>query len=268
VPPSLENIVLRCLDKNPERRFQTAGDLASALTAFLGDGAETYRYATLEPSTSGVPQGRGSSKNLMTLDEPGDAMGASAMGMARSVPGSSASRSGTMKSAPDPTVNPTAATLISSESGAVSAPATGTAPPATEPRRGDGTLASSKASGGRKTALVLTLAAMGVGAAFFAVNGLRMGGRGVGIPPEVAPPAPATPVVASVPEPRVAAPAPDIAAPASASATAPLLSASAGILPRVAPPQARRRAEPVKPPAHSEPVHANPKPPSDIRLER
>jgi serine/threonine-protein kinase len=45
VPPELERVLLHCLEKNPEQRFQTARDLAFALDALLkGSGAATTPY--------------------------------------------------------------------------------------------------------------------------------------------------------------------------------------------------------------------------------
>ena len=41
MPPGLERIMRRCLEKNPEERFQAAHDLALALEAESGAGHST-----------------------------------------------------------------------------------------------------------------------------------------------------------------------------------------------------------------------------------
>src|SRR2546427_5897782 len=38
IPPALQRVVNRCLEKNPERRFQSASDLAFALEALSDSG--------------------------------------------------------------------------------------------------------------------------------------------------------------------------------------------------------------------------------------
>ena len=48
VPPSLQRVVQRCLEKNPEQRFQSASDLAFALES-LSDSAITSGSGTLKP---------------------------------------------------------------------------------------------------------------------------------------------------------------------------------------------------------------------------
>jgi Tol biopolymer transport system component len=53
LPPALDRIVTRCLEKNPERRFQSAGDLAFALDALSGmsgSGASGVVTAKAPPS--------------------------------------------------------------------------------------------------------------------------------------------------------------------------------------------------------------------------
>ena len=50
VPPSLERIVLRCLEKNPENRFQTSSDLSFALEA-LSLGSSSAVGAVPKPSS-------------------------------------------------------------------------------------------------------------------------------------------------------------------------------------------------------------------------
>jgi serine/threonine protein kinase len=45
-PPELEAVVLRCLEKDPTRRFQTALELSSALLPFLPDNSRAWRRAT------------------------------------------------------------------------------------------------------------------------------------------------------------------------------------------------------------------------------
>jgi serine/threonine protein kinase len=41
VAPALERVVRRCLEKDPEDRFQSARDVAFALEAFAGTGTES-----------------------------------------------------------------------------------------------------------------------------------------------------------------------------------------------------------------------------------
>ncbi len=48
VPPALERIVRRCLEKNPEERFQSARDVAFALEAISGTSASTSGQAALQ----------------------------------------------------------------------------------------------------------------------------------------------------------------------------------------------------------------------------
>ena len=52
VPPSLQRVVQRCLEKNPEQRFQSASDLAFALES-LSDSAITSGTGTLNPEREG-----------------------------------------------------------------------------------------------------------------------------------------------------------------------------------------------------------------------
>ncbi|MCA9091752.1 MAG: hypothetical protein KDA90_24345, partial [Planctomycetaceae bacterium] len=56
VPESLENICLRAMEKRPEDRYQTAGDLAADLELFLAGGhvsaVNTERTGTLQGSTA------------------------------------------------------------------------------------------------------------------------------------------------------------------------------------------------------------------------
>ncbi|HKW25794.1 MAG TPA: protein kinase [Terriglobales bacterium] len=51
IPPALQKIVHRCLEKNPEQRFQSASDLAFALEA-LSDSGTSATTAKLQPGTS------------------------------------------------------------------------------------------------------------------------------------------------------------------------------------------------------------------------
>jgi serine/threonine-protein kinase len=68
-PIGLEDVVLRCLERDPERRFPTARDLALALAPFVPDGAA--RLARLDAivgaseAAAAAPDGQG--------DEPGSA---------------------------------------------------------------------------------------------------------------------------------------------------------------------------------------------------
>ncbi len=58
VPPGLERIVRRCLEKNPEQRFQSAKDLAFALDALTGTAASKSAAAAVDD--------RGKSRNWFT----------------------------------------------------------------------------------------------------------------------------------------------------------------------------------------------------------
>jgi eukaryotic-like serine/threonine-protein kinase len=53
-PPALQRIVLRCLEKSPEERFQSASDLAFALEALSGSGI-AVAPATSQPRERGFP---------------------------------------------------------------------------------------------------------------------------------------------------------------------------------------------------------------------
>ena len=44
IPPALQRVVNRCLEKNPEQRFHSASDLAFALDA-LSDSGSTARFS-------------------------------------------------------------------------------------------------------------------------------------------------------------------------------------------------------------------------------
>ena len=52
LPPALQRVVHRCLEKNPERRFQSASDLAFALEASDSGASPSRRDATREKSPS------------------------------------------------------------------------------------------------------------------------------------------------------------------------------------------------------------------------
>src|SRR6202522_4477435 len=45
IPPGLQRVVQRCLEKNPEQRFQSASDLAFALEALSQSGASAIHVA-------------------------------------------------------------------------------------------------------------------------------------------------------------------------------------------------------------------------------
>src|SRR5207237_7172203 len=49
VPPALDRIVRRCLEKNPEERFQSARDLGFALEALSGSAATSASSTALGP---------------------------------------------------------------------------------------------------------------------------------------------------------------------------------------------------------------------------
>ena len=51
VSPALERIVRRCLEKNPEQRFQSARDLSFALSAFSGSETTVTRRVAASPRT-------------------------------------------------------------------------------------------------------------------------------------------------------------------------------------------------------------------------
>jgi len=53
LPPSLQRVVHRCLEKNPEQRFQSASDLAFALDALSDSGASSSANATNVVTGSG-----------------------------------------------------------------------------------------------------------------------------------------------------------------------------------------------------------------------
>src|SRR5215831_2094253 len=50
VAPSLERVVNRCLEKNPEQRFHSASDLAFAIEALSGMGTDSGQTAAVTPS--------------------------------------------------------------------------------------------------------------------------------------------------------------------------------------------------------------------------
>lgn len=62
VPPAIERIVRRCLEKKPEARFRSAHDLAFALEAFSG--TTSASTSSLAPPASVVPAARRSSSQL------------------------------------------------------------------------------------------------------------------------------------------------------------------------------------------------------------
>jgi serine/threonine-protein kinase len=51
IPREVETLVLRCLEKDPEKRFQSADDLGKALTARLG----TEPHRALDPTVAALP---------------------------------------------------------------------------------------------------------------------------------------------------------------------------------------------------------------------
>src|SRR4029453_4041331 len=54
IPPQLERIVSRCLEKQPARRFQTASDLGFALEAFLTPSGSRLKEETASPEAKRV----------------------------------------------------------------------------------------------------------------------------------------------------------------------------------------------------------------------
>ncbi len=50
VSPGMERIILRCLEKQPEQRFQSAKDLAFALEALSGTGSKSGKQVAAEPA--------------------------------------------------------------------------------------------------------------------------------------------------------------------------------------------------------------------------
>ncbi len=54
IPPALQRVVHRCLDKNPEQRFQSASDLAFALDALSDSGSSSSPNATNGATGAGL----------------------------------------------------------------------------------------------------------------------------------------------------------------------------------------------------------------------
>src|SRR5580658_9107040 len=52
IPPALQRVVLRCLEKNPEQRFQSASDLAFALDALSDSGGSEHSATTVRSATN------------------------------------------------------------------------------------------------------------------------------------------------------------------------------------------------------------------------
>jgi serine/threonine protein kinase len=50
IAPALERVVWHCLEKSPERRFQSAGDIAFALESLSGAGSQSSQTAAIVPS--------------------------------------------------------------------------------------------------------------------------------------------------------------------------------------------------------------------------
>ena len=53
LPPDLDRIILHCLEKNPEERFQSAGDIAFNLES-IGQSSSTSAKAIAQPSTKQI----------------------------------------------------------------------------------------------------------------------------------------------------------------------------------------------------------------------
>ena len=74
VPPEMERIVFKCMEKEPQDRFQTVGDLQSALEAI---GSGVYATNTLTAQVSSFTVGKGGAsrlRNESSLDVPPEAV--------------------------------------------------------------------------------------------------------------------------------------------------------------------------------------------------
>ena len=67
VSPALERIVRRCLEKNPEERFQSARDLSFALSALSGTGSSTVARAPVAPRRMPVLRWLGTATAMLAV---------------------------------------------------------------------------------------------------------------------------------------------------------------------------------------------------------
>ncbi|MFO0742004.1 MAG: protein kinase [Labilithrix sp.] len=70
VPPDLENVVMRCLEKDPARRYQSIAEVAFALQAYASDEGSARRILTVMQQSQAVAQ-KIEHNTFVTPDAPG-----------------------------------------------------------------------------------------------------------------------------------------------------------------------------------------------------